>query len=89
MTADKLIKMAQECDMFVTTEMKWQYERWVKLAIKIEEYYDPIKDKTKVRNAVEETLPDISRHEDLSNGAANWGLHFPIGLGDGRDSIPR
>ena len=32
MTPERLIELARNSGMFVTTEMKWQYERWETLA---------------------------------------------------------
>lgn len=32
MDAKRLIELARDCGMFVTTEMRWQIERWERLA---------------------------------------------------------
>jgi hypothetical protein len=37
MTPERLIELAREAGMFVTTEMKWQYQKWIDLAKLIEE----------------------------------------------------
>lgn len=36
-TPDQLIDWAMDAGMFVTVEMKWQYERWENLAKRINE----------------------------------------------------
>ena len=72
MTPERLIELARNAGMFVTTEMKWQYERWEGLAKLIAEENQKVGgSETATHNAElmgAKTIGEASRSNDVLDG---------------------